>query len=404
MEELGESGNGSAGGGEAKGGRNRGSRHGIASALAAGMEDPYPTYAWLRENDPVYAAGPGLWLVSRYADVNSVLLSRNSSNKVVPGSTSFATMDPPEHTRLRRILVGVLTPEVVEGLRPRIRELVDGLLSRLEGHASADVVRDLALPLPITVICELLGVPKEDHSRLHDWSLDVRYAIDPVVPPERRAGARRTRAELHAYLGDLLVERRARPRQDLMSALANVQRERDDLTDENVLVLVLFLIMAGHITTTSSISGGVMTLLTHPDELERLRADASIWPSAVDELLRYDSAIQFSYRRAADEMDVDGRPVRANDRLILSLGAANRDPEQFAEPDQLDVSREPNKHLAFGAGRHLCVGRDLARAELQIALPMLFERFPNVRLDPGNPVQREGTSNLRSLTALPVLL
>jgi pimeloyl-[acyl-carrier protein] synthase len=381
-------------------------------------EDPYPLYHRLRAEDPVHRSPLGFWVLTRHADVLAVLrdprMSRDPrrSERVAllrasaevdellaaeEAAPSMLFVDPPDHTRLRTLVNKAFTPAAVERLRPRVEELVAGLLDRAAGTGSMDVVEELAYPLPVTVICELFGVPEADRDRFRAWSRGLVHLLDPLVAADALERALRARQALRGYLGGLIAERRAHPAGDLLTALIAAEDQGHQLSEAELVSLLV----AGHETTVNLIANGMLALLRDPQARARLRADPALARSAVEELLRYDSPVQFTSRHALEDLDVGGRRVRAGETVVAVLGAANRDPAQFPDPDRLDLARAPNRHLAFGGGIHFCLGAPLARMEAAVAIPALLARLPGLELGPEPPVRRD-TVTLRGLAGLPV--
>jgi cytochrome P450 len=393
-------------------------------------EDPYQFFHLLREHEPVHHTPMGVYMLSRYADASATVrdpaLSNNERNSDLweayvdakpdgaqgPFDDEFGEavilfLDPPDHTRLRGLVSKAFTPRVIGRLRPRIEQLVDELLDGVarRGDGGMDVVTDLAYPLPVVIICELLGVPPEDHATFQGWSSDLAHSIDPdpLISPEQQ---QRINAAAEAFLEyfETLIERRRRdPGDDLLSALIAAEEGGDRLTETELLATGLFLLIAGHETTVNLIGNGTLALLRNRDELERLRADPDLDQNAIEELLRFDSPVTFTQRITLEEYQLGDVTIPARQQVIPILAAANHDPTAFAEPDRLDLGREnANRHLAFGGGHHFCLGAALARLEGQVAIPTLVRRFPNMELD-GTPERRD-TFTLRGLTHLPVTI
>jgi pimeloyl-[acyl-carrier protein] synthase len=385
-------------------------------------EDPYPLYHRLRAEDPVHRSDLGFWVLTRHADVLAVLrdprLSRDprrseriellrssaeldellASEEAAP---SMLFVDPPDHTRLRTLVNKAFTPAAVERLRPRVEAIVAGLLDRVAGAGAMDVVEDLAYPLPVTVICELFGVPEADHDRFRAWSRGLVRLLDPLVATDALEGALRARLALRGYLRELIAERRAHPTGDLLTALIAAEDEGHQLSEAELVSMCVLLLVAGHETTVNLIANGLLALLRDPEALAGLKAEPGLAGSAVEELLRYDSPVQFTSRHALADLDLGGRQVGAGETVVAVLGAANRDPAQFPDPDRLDLARQPNRHVAFGGGIHFCLGAPLARMEARIAIPALLARLPGLEVGPGPPVRRD-TVTLRGLASLPV--
>lgn len=360
--------------------------------------DPYPFYRTLQSSHPVYFS-PALrgWILSRYSDVVGVLqdsrfsVNRQESNlfrRLQPFASlrpdfaeaitrSLLMVDPPDHTRLRRLVNKAFTPRMVENLRPRIQAIVDDLLDRAAERREMDLIRDLAYPLPVIVISEMLGIESKDHAKLKEWSDALAALVDPMQGENGMMPAQNAYVELSAYLRGVFEERRRAPRSDLISALVAVDEQGDTLTDAELLSLSALILGAGHETTTNLLGNAVVALLRNPGERRRLQDDPSLIVSAVEEFLRYDSPVQLTDRMATQDCEIAGQKVRKGVLVGLVLAAANRDPERFAEPDRLDVGREDNYHVAFGQGFHFCLGASLARTEAQIAISTLLRRFPD---------------------------
>lgn len=378
------------------------------------VTDPYPLYRCLREEDPVRRLEPGVWLLTRHADVAAVLRDPGFSSRTLRGtpggrwgrqsSGTLMGRDGADHTRLRRLVTRALSPRIVPTLRPRIRELTDERLAALDGRRSADLVRDLAYPLPVLVICEVLGVPGRDRGLFHDWAADIGALLDPVVPEARRRAARRAGAGLGSYLDGLMNGGGSPLPRGVLTKLMDSVGTAGGLSRQELVATCSLLLMAGHLTTVNLMGNGLLALLRSPEQMARVREGGEVSTVAIDELLRFDSPVQFIHRRAVRDRVVGGCPVSAGDRVVLCLGAANRDADQFGEAERLDVSRDPNRHLAFGAGSHSCVGATLARAEAEIAIGAVLRRFPRLVLDPERPPVRLDTVSLRGLSTLPVLL
>jgi len=378
-------------------------------------DDPYPVYHRLRAEDPVHHHPMGFWVLTRYDDVARVLrdarFGRGGFGEILRArfgeegvDRSMLFRDPPDHTRLRALVNRAFTPRVVDAMRPRIQAIVDGLLDGLAGAGRMDLIADFAYPLPITVICEMLGVPAGDQREFRAWSADIARSLDAIAMPgdpaivERGNAARRA---LSDYFRVLIDERRRAPRADLLSDLIAAEEQGDRLSEQELMATVLLLFVAGHETTVNLIGNGMLALLRNPGELRRLRAEPGLATSAVEELLRYDGPVQRTGRVAAEEIEI-GRTTIPKGGLVLSiLGAANRDPAHFPEPDRLDLARADNRHLAFGVGIHFCLGAPLARAEGQIGIGALARRLPRLALATDRPAWRDATA-LRGLAALPV--
>jgi cytochrome P450 len=379
--------------------------------LAQFRDDPYRLYRYLHAAAPVrWNEALGAFTLARYADVVQVLsdnrfsVDRDRSGVLrAPVPKSMLVSDPPDHTRLRTLVQKAFTPRMVEQLRPRIESIVSELLNRLADRSSeVDLIAELAYPLPVLVIAEMLGVPPEDRATFHGWSAAVAASLDPLISDDRRERAGEAREKLHAYLRGIIAQRRREPRSDLISALVAVEERGDVLTEPELVVMCTLLLIAGHETTVNLIGNGVLALLQNPDQLNRLVAAPELIGTAVEELLRYDSPVQLTGRIATETTVLSGREIAPGDWVLPLLGAANRDPRQFAEPDRLDIARDPNPHVAFGRGIHFCLGAPLARLEGQIAIGGLVRRFPKMQLA-GEPVRRDQVT-LRGLQVLPLAL
>ena len=382
------------------------------------LADPYPTYHRLRDEDPVHHSPLDFWVLTRYEDVAAVLrdprfikeplvsvVAARFGVTVPPGvGLSMLDRDPPDHTRLRSLVSKAFTPRVVEGLRPRIQKIVDDLITRAEAVGRMDLIEEFAYPIPVNVICEMLGVPIEDHERFKGWSLDIARGLDSVwLPPEseipKRSGA--ARHAIGDYMRGLIAERRASPRGDLLSALIAAEEAGDKLSEDELIATCILLLIAGHETTVNLIGNGTLALLRHPEELRRLRETPGLITSAVEELLRYDGPVQRTARITSTEVTIGGRTIGKGEMVMPFIGAADRDPSQFSDPDRLDLGRTDNRHIAFGWGIHFCLGAPLARIEGQIAIDTLVRRLPRLTLVDDEPEHRQSLT-LRGLKALPV--
>jgi cytochrome P450 len=360
-------------------------------ADAIDWRDPYPQYRVLREERPVlWSEEIGAWLVSRYADVLDVLKGRGLSREVaaeapgagtLPFRTSMMFRDPPGHSRLRALVNQAFTPRMAEQLRPRIEAIASRLLDRIPDGEPFDLVAHVAGPLPVMVIAEMLGVPPED------WGLFLRTApvltrtLAPALTPGLLREALDARAELTAYVEAAVARRRQEPGDDLLSALVAVEEEGDRLSAAELQQMCELLLTAGSRTPVSALALSVLTLLEHPDQLDRLRAEPQLVERAVEELLRFTAPIQINIPfPAVEAFELHGVRIAAGQRVAALIASANRDPDVFADPETLDVGRDPNPHLTFSRGPHFCLGAPVARLEAQIAVRQVFERFPGLRL------------------------
>ena len=383
-------------------------------------KDPYPQYRRLREHAPMLRGPLGYWVLSRYADIAAVLRDPRFGVGVDEASLmlamtqdgpGIATMvelsrwmlfrDPPDHTRLRGLVSKAFTPRALEAVRPRVVEIVKGLVDNIAGRGEADLITDLALPLPVTVISELLGLPIEDHAQAREWAEAIAQALDPVVTEEHATRADRAVAGLAAYIGGVVAERRRDPGPDLLSRLIEAEDGAGHLSEAELISTVSLLFGAGHETTRNLIGNGMLALLRNPGELLRLREDPSLIRSAVEELLRYDSPVQLAGRGARADVVIGGERIAAGEPMMLLIGAANRDPAQFPDPDRLDIGRQDVKMLSFGGGIHFCLGAMLARTEAQVAIGTLLARVAHIELATEDLAWRPHIT-LRGLSSLPV--
>ncbi|MEX0682487.1 MAG: cytochrome P450 [Dehalococcoidia bacterium] len=368
-------------------------------------ENPYPLYSRLVREEPVHQTLFGVKAFSRYADCQAMLRDskRFSSDDrtspaygrtgepfgtALPGETvteadrPFLFMDPPDHTRLRRLVNIAFSAKTIEAMRPRIQELVDELLDAVEGREEIDAVAGLAYPLPVSVICEMLGVPREDEPLFRSWSRVLASSLDPdIVLPEGVIEQRaKAIADSRQYFRELIARRGDTRPPDILSALLAAEEEGDKLSEGELLSTCTLILIAGHETTVNLIGNGVFQLLQHPEELAKFRADPDLAPRVVEEILRFDPPVQFDGRMATEPVEVGGVRIETGEFVMMLLGAANRDPAQWENPDTFDITRGGEGHMAFGYGIHFCLGAPLARLESQIALRTFFQRFPDARL------------------------
>ena len=380
-------------------------------------QDPYPVYAALRERDPVHRSRlMNAWMFARHADVDAILRDHRNfasdprkgtltarQEALLPPADEFTMLflDPPDHRRLRALVNKAFTPRAVEALEPRIRGILAALLDDIDDASGFDLMRAVAQPLPVIVIAEMLGVPPEDRERFKVWSDQRARLLEPTVSPRERAIALVASGEFDAYFRTIIAKRRAAPEDDILSALVQAEDEGERLNERETLNMLRLLLIAGNETTTNLIGNGMLALLRNPDQLRRLREDPGLIPSAVEELLRFDSPVQTTFRRALADCEVNGFELRKRDNLVVLVGSANRDPDAFEDPDRLDVGRGEAAHLSFGRGIHHCLGAPLARLEGRIVLEMLLERFPRIGLRDESPRFRKSIV-LRGLRSLPV--
>jgi cytochrome P450 len=369
------------------------------------LATPYPLYARLRTADPVHwDEATGGWVFTRHADVMTILRDARFSAARMDIDTSWIPeemlasleppiralvrqmlfLDPPDHTRLRGLVNKAFTPRVVEAMRPRIQQITDELLDAVSANAGMDIIRDLAYPLPAIVIAELLGVPPEDREQFTIWTGQFGALLDGSnLTLEDVFQALYGVAEFMDYFRGIIRQRRTVPKDDLMQAMMRAEEHGDVLSEEELLGNCVLLLAAGHGTTTHLIGNGTLALLSHPEQLQQLRDAPSLISTAVVELLRFDGPVQLTSRKAKEDVIFEGRHIHAGQDVMLSLGAANRDPAQFPEPDRLDLNRLENRHMSFGHGIHFCLGAPLARVEAEIAFNTLLRRFPGLRLETG---------------------
>jgi hypothetical protein len=386
------------------------------------LANPYPLYHQLREKDPVHW-DPFLhaWVVTRYEDVVQVLHHFSAQRTPTPQQLSALNLsalnpiaavmvrqmlflDPPDHTRLRALASAAFTTRRVEQLRQHIREVMDRLLDAVVEKGRMDVIADFASPAPAIITAELFGVPVEDHVQLKQWSQDFAEMLGNFQHnPDRFQRILSSVNNLCSYFRAAMQDQRLHPRGGLVEAMMNAEIDGARLTEDEIVANLIVTMVGGQETTTNLIGNGVLTLLRHRDDLERLRADPSLIPSAVEELLRYESPSQHTARLAPDEVELGGMRIRKRAAVIAVMAAANRDPARFPEPDRLDLLRKDNRHLAFGWAAHFCFGAALARLEGQIAFERILSRLHDLELDARIPLTWRQNLGLRGLTALPVV-
>ena len=384
--------------------------------------NPYPMYRQLREEDPVHWS-PLLeaWILTRYDDVLAVLKHsrfsadrRQARNRFVQQmmeqqaqagplaqASTMLTSDPPQHTRLRGLVSKAFTFKAVEALRPRIKQIVDELLDGVEDKGRMDVIWDLAYPLPVIVIAEMLGVPPEQRDTFKRWSDDIVATLGgPMTPLDAQERGRKSSDEMAEYFRGAIAERRRQPQDDLLSRLIAAEESGGVLSEEEMLATCILLLAAGNETTTNLIGNGTLALLRSPEQLDLLRARPELAESAVEEFLRYDGPVQGTARVAMEQIEVGGQKIDEGQLAFVMLAAADRDPAVFSQPESLDIARQDNRHIAFGHGIHFCLGAPLARAEAQIAFATMLRRLPSLRLE--TEPEWGGTFILRGLKSLPV--
>lgn len=385
--------------------------------------DPYPTLARLRATDPVHEDSMGLLLVTRHADVVALnrdpRLGRDMRRWIgYPMLRPYVadsplercveqwmfSVDPPHHTRLRRLVASAFTPRAIAAMRPEIERVADDLLAELEasGRPGAfDLLGAFAQPFPVRVIARILGLPIHSYEDLRRWSEAVARVIEPTARRRDRLAANDANSELTTYLREQVAARRSNPGADVITTLIAATEDGDRLSEEELIAQLVLLFIAGHETTVNLIGNGMLALCRHPEQMRRLRDDPSLAAGAVEEMLRYESPVNTNGRVAHEDIEVAGKVIAAGRLVFCMLGAANRDPEVFPDPDRFDVARSPNPHTSFGGGPHFCLGAPLARLEGRIAIERLLARFPALRVDEAAVRWRE-LVNLRGLERLPL--
>ncbi len=391
------------------------------------LADPYPVYRRMRDEVPVHWNDRfNAWLLTRYADTKALLtdpriISGHMDTRVLATmpddlqtqwtmirsflSSWIVGSDPPDHRRLRHLLNAGFKPRLVENLRPRIQAITDELLDALQDSEQIEVIQDFAYPLPAMVIAELLGVPAQDRNLLRAWSQTIStYFLLGMQQGQRAAVEDMHQAvlDMSAYLRAIIADRRRAPQDDLISGLLAAKEQGETLGEQELISSCVLLLFAGHETTMNLLGNGLLALLRHPDQYQQLAADPILAPAAIEEFLRYESPVQFVWRSAAVDLEIGGQVIRAGQKILPYISAANRDPAQFPDPDRLDIRRHnANSHIAFGHGIHFCLGAPLARLEAQVAFPTLLRRLSGLQLASATLTWRP-TLNVRGLTALPV--
>ncbi|MFZ9506565.1 MAG: cytochrome P450 [Burkholderiaceae bacterium] len=400
----------------------------LAAAPAGFIDDPYPWYAALRRHAPVHRLAADSLLLTRCADLMAVYRHPGASSdkkrefapKYGPGSplfehhtTSLVFSDPPLHTRVRRLLTGALNQRAVARIESGLIELVDGLIDRLATLSQPDLIRDFAARIPVEVIGSLLDVPRDEREPLQGWSIDILSALEPVPGATLLERGNRSVTDFLNYLRDLVARRRQQPGDpevDMLTRLILGETDGERLSELELLHNCIFLLNAGHETTTNLIGNGLEALMRHRDQLDRLVRDPALIGTAVEELLRFESPLQLNNRLATTAIDLPADPItgrgvvtiEAGTFVTLGVGAANRDPEVFAEPDRLDIGRRPNPQLAFGHGAHACAGMNIARLEARVAIGRLVARYPGI--ESASPPERDRRIRFRGFRTLPVVL
>ena len=387
--------------------------------------NPYPIYHRLRSENPICRSVGGDWVLTRYEDVKTILRDRRvySDNRpkliqqkskyfqnrgksietLADASNKFLFyMNPPDHTRLRRLVSKAFSPVVIEGMRPQIQTIVDECLDKALSRGEMDIIAELAELLPIKVIASMLGVPPRDaQEQLHQWSQVLSRILDPLISLEEYEAINKAILEFQEYFCELISKREKDPQDDLISYLIAARDESDKLSEEEVLSTCILLFTTGEETTVNTIGNGMLALLNYPEQMEKLKQEPKIIQTAVEEVLRYDSPVQMTSRIASDKLEIGGQTIQKGEKMHLCLGSANRDPVQFPNPDRFDVLRQENNHLAFGDGIHYCLGAALAHTQAEIAINALVQQLPNLKLASDKLAWRKNIV-LRGLKALPV--
>lgn len=384
------------------------------------LDDPYPWYAALREHDPVHTLEGGGVFLARYEDALAVYRDPQASSdkKAEFGpklggegnsplyehhTTSLVFNDPPLHTRVRRIIMGAVNQKAIARMEPNVARLVDTLLGEMAARGEVNFIDDFAAQIPIEVIGNLLDIPHAERGPLRGWSVAILSGLEPKLTPQMLGAGNRAVTEFVDYLKVLIAARRRQPgdyEADVLTRLIQGEKDGERLTERELYHQCIFLLNAGHETTTNLIGNGLWALLSNPAEMARLRADPGLVPSAVEEMLRYDGPIQLNNRRLTAPVALCGKPLPAGTLVTIGIGAANRDPAQFADPERFDVARKPNRHVAFGQGDHVCVGMNVARMEGRIAFTRLLGRFARIELN-GEP-ERDRRVRFRGFRKFPV--
>ena len=382
--------------------------------------DPYPVYRRLRETDPVHRSNFGYWILSRYADVDAVLCAPGASSEFYRNVTWtnrrggpdsplvqsvqnwMLMLDGPAHRRIRGVIGRVFTRAAVERLRPRIAAEIDRLLDAV-GEGETDLIESLALPLPVTVTCELLGLPAADRDRCRRWTEQISRVIDPSITLADSADLNAAEVGFREYVTGQLERRRSAPQDDILSLLVHAEVDGVRLTDQEIIANVLFLFVAGHETTVNLIGNGLLALLRHPDQLQLLRDNPELIAGAVDEFARYDAPVQIVSRLLKDDVVLAEVTLPAGSKVMLLFGAASRDPARYSDPERLDVTRTGTRTLAFSGGPHYCLGAALGKLETSMVLTELLRRYPEIELARDDLVWRPNVS-FRGLQELPIRL
>jgi cytochrome P450 len=386
--------------------------------------NPYPLYKFLRKRYPLLRTPIGFWISTRYDNCVNILRDKRfaafdlNALDAFPPDDGLKSMrealkhaivfrNPPDHTRLRKLMTTFFSPAVCAGLEPTIQRIFDNLLDKVQergsdARGSMDMIKDIAFPFPIDVLAEVMGASEADKPIFRDWMRTLGVPLDPVISAnDPGVEVRQAVAAVRKYFSELAAERRKHPREDLISIMVSAEGRGDFATEEELVFSAMFTLLAGHETTMNMIGNGMLALMRNPDALARLKSDPSLIDSALDEFLRFDSPVQVTFRTATEDIEVGGKTIPKGEHAVIFMGAANRDPERFADPDRLDIARVDNHHLSFGAGPHRCIGEVLARVEGRVAFETILRRMPKLALADQNPKWRPAMS-LRGLQSLPL--
>ncbi|MCH2169403.1 cytochrome P450 [Myxococcota bacterium] len=379
------------------------------------VDDPYPSYTWLRENAPLYRdEDTGVWVVSRHEDV--VQVSKDSETwSALPSvladadhPISIICMDNPRHQRLRNLVNRGFTPRMVARLEPRVRELMKTCLERIPQEGSFDLVTSISVPIPLYIIAEMIGIPERDFERFHTWSDDLIGVAGGFNDPSVVARASKAYVEYGNYLKSIFEDRRANPQADLVSILVTAQddgdlsSEQEAMGNDELLMFMTLLLVAGNETTRNAISGGMEALLRNPDQRDLLLAHPQYLEPAVEEILRFVSPVICFRRNATRDTELCGQRISKGEKVVMLYQSANRDPRVFDHPERFDITRQPNPHVAFGVGNHFCLGANLARMEIRVVLEELMTRFPDLALAPGREPERMASTLVRGIRSMRV--